>query len=93
MAVLFALLCIGMCTIYCVLQRRLRKAKIINNEFLEEARAQDTERRKKAAEDEIKLAETQKRVLAYIQTNLIKYPNDERKVWNDKLEEEDCGIC
>jgi hypothetical protein len=55
-----------MISIYCVLQRRLRKATIINATFLEEARTADTERRKKAAEDEIKLAATQKRVLNYI---------------------------
>lgn len=57
-AILFGLLCIAMVTIYCVLKRRLRKATIINNEFLDEARALDTERKKKAAEDEIKLAAT-----------------------------------
>ena len=57
-AILFGILFISMITIYCVLKRRLRKAVIINNTYLEEARTADSERRRIRAEDEIKLAAT-----------------------------------
>ena len=88
-----ALLIVAMCCVYCVLRRRLRKAQIVNERYLNEARAAEQERVKAAEAKEIEVAAKQKRVLKYIQDNLIVYPNDERKVWNTELEEQDCGIC
>ena len=54
-------------------------------------RAEEDQRRVAAAEKAKELAARQKRVLKYIEDNLLEYSPEHDK--DLKLEEEDCGIC